>query len=133
MFFIACSLMNETSTIASKETEKNGHKRATLFQFISLGLFCVLHKHTPTTATLTPQNLTSLSIFYLDLCPHLCFSLHLTPLFFSKASYLFSSSLSLHIAPNKPVPSESLSLSTPSSILVLFYGRKKSSLLLAPH
>ncbi|MEQ2282915.1 hypothetical protein AMECASPLE_005697 [Ameca splendens] len=55
MFFIAFGLMNETNTIASKETEKNGHKRAAPFQFIFLGLPYILYRtKPPSTPCLNP-------------------------------------------------------------------------------
>ncbi|MED6270811.1 hypothetical protein CHARACLAT_014056 [Characodon lateralis] len=111
MFFIAFGLMNETNTIASKETEKNGHKRAAPFQFIFLGLPYILYKNLHPLPTSTPHNLTVLSHFYLDLCPHLClFYQHGTTFLLADSCSRFCSSRSQHIASSKPIFSQSLTL-----------------------
>lgn len=51
---------------------KNCHKSAAPFQFIFLGLPCILYKQFQPLPTSTPHNITILSLFYLDLWPHLC-------------------------------------------------------------
>lgn len=64
MFFIACGLMNETHTIATKETEKMAIKRTVLSQFISL-CNCLL---LPVLLRVTHTS-----------CWSLCLQLHLSP------------------------------------------------------
>lgn len=99
--------MNETHTIATKETEKNGHKRAALSQFISPGncysspwVFC----------TQCPPLELNYSLKFLSRSrpSFVSFPPPGAAFFLSRSSYPSSTSLCRHFAPSEPIYSQSL-------------------------
>lgn len=133
LFFIACGLMNETHTIATKETKKNGHqKRSSVPIYLPLQLSTATAL--PVFCTYSPPppswSLAILSNLHLNLWINqffLSFSPPSTTALLPQSNCPFSSSLSWHFARSEPIRIWAVTyvLQTLSSILVLFYCRKE--------
>lgn len=101
LFFIACGLTKETHTIATKETEKNGHQKSS-----SVPMDLALQSSTA--AALPHAHNHLLRSLAQSVPPFLCFSPPNATFFLSQPNNPLFYSLSRHFAPSEPIQRQSL-------------------------